>query len=132
MEPDEVARSAGLNKPSYFDVEAYDDEVSGNISLRALKAIARTLGTTAVKLLEGPDTADASCHRSAAAVVDLVRARISAECGTIDAYSERVGWDMNPTLANPDHLWDYPFDMLRELCDDLAIDWREVLASDVG
>jgi DNA-binding XRE family transcriptional regulator len=47
MTPEAVARSAGLNKPTYlFHVEAHDDEVRGNISLRALKSIARTLGTT--------------------------------------------------------------------------------------
>jgi len=33
LEPEDVARAVGLNKPSYVDVEGHDDEVTGNISL---------------------------------------------------------------------------------------------------
>ena len=54
LEPEDVARAVGLNKPWYYDVEGRDDEVTDCISLATLMAIARTLGTTALELLEGP------------------------------------------------------------------------------
>lgn len=127
MEPEEVARAAGLNKPWYFDVEGRDDEVTGNISLRALKAIARVLGTTPLELLEGPGVVGAAAPGSAAALVELVQARIDAERLTVEAYGSRIGWDMVPVFADPEHLWEYPFDMLRVLCEDLAVDWRAFL-----
>src|SRR3954453_6908226 len=94
-EPDEVARAAGLNRAWYFDVEERDDEVSGNISLRALQAIAHSLGTTPLEILEGPRAAGASSPRSAKALVDLVKVRIGAEHLSVDAYCSRIGWDVS-------------------------------------
>ena len=127
-EPEEVARSAGLKKPTYiFHVEAHDDEVMGNISLRALKSIARTLGTTSLELLEGPDAIGASSRRSSTSLADLVKARIDAQNLTVDGYGDRIGWNVKLILGDPERLWDYPFDMLQALCGELGIDWREVV-----
>jgi hypothetical protein len=127
VEPAEVARSAGLNTPWYFDVEGHDDEVTGNISLGALKAIARSLATTPLELLEGPGMVGSLTYRSAASLMDLVKARIDAEHLSVDAYGSRIGWDLTSVLAEPERLWEFPFEMLRALCGDLDVDWREVL-----
>lgn len=130
MEPEEVARSAGLNKPTYiFHVEADDDEVRGHVSLRALKSIARTLGTTPLEILEGAGAVNASSPRSSASLAALVKARIDAENLTVDGYGERIGWNVEPILGDPERLWDYPFDMLQALCGELGLDWREVIAA---
>jgi transcriptional regulator with XRE-family HTH domain len=127
-EPEEVARSAGLNKPTYiFHVEADDDEVRGNISLRALKSIARALGTTPLQILEGADAVAASSRRSSASVAELVKARIDAEHLTVGGYGDRIGWNVSPILDDPERLWDYPFDMLHALCGELGLDWREIV-----
>jgi transcriptional regulator with XRE-family HTH domain len=125
VEPDEVARAAGLNKPSYFDVEGRDDEVTGNISLRSLEAIAHALETTPLELLEGHGAVGAASRRPVAELIALVRARLGAERLTVEAYGERIGWDLAPVLAHPEQLWEYPFDALQSLCDDLDVDWRE-------
>lgn len=125
VEPEDVARAVGLNKPWYYDVEGRDDEVTGNISMATLMAIARTLGTTAVELLGGPGTVGGAPKRSSADLVDLARARIAAEHLTVDAYGDRIGWDMAPVLKNPEHVWQYPFAMLQALCEDVGVDWKE-------
>lgn len=124
MQPEEVARAVGLNKPGYYEVEEHDDEVTGNISMATLMAIARTLGTTAAALLGGPGTTLAS-KRSSAELAVLALARIAAERLTADAYGERIGWDIAPVLTNPDHVWQYPLVMLQSLCQDLGVDWKE-------
>jgi transcriptional regulator with XRE-family HTH domain len=130
IEPEEVARAAGLNKPTYvFHVEARDEDVTGNISLRALKAIARTLGTTPLEILEGAGAVRAGAHRSSASLADLVRLRIDAENLTVGSYGDRIGWNVESILRDPGRLWDYPFEMLQALCEDLRVDWRDVLHS---
>jgi transcriptional regulator with XRE-family HTH domain len=125
MEPEDVARAVGLNKPWYYDVEGRDDEVTGNISLVTLMAIARTLGTTTVALLDGSGTVGGASKRSSADLAALARARIAAERLTVGAYGDRIGWDMAPVLKNPEHVWQYPFVMLQSLCEDLGVDWKE-------
>ena len=121
-----MARAVGLNTPSYYDVEADDDEVTGNISLATLAAIARTLHTTVIELVEGPD-APGGTTRSAFELVALVEARIAAEDLTVHAYGERIGWDLTPLFVNTEHLWKYPLVMLQALCDDVAVDWKEFI-----
>lgn len=125
MEPEDVARAVGLNKPWYYDVEGSDDEVTGNISMATLIAVARMLGTTAVELLDGPGAVGGAAKRSSSDLVALARARIAAERLTVDEYGDRVGWDMAPVLTNPEHVWQYPFVMLRSLCEDLGVEWKE-------
>src|SRR5690349_16439660 len=90
LQPEDVARAAGLNKPSYYDVEASDYEVTGNISLATLTAIARCMGTTAVELLEGPGTH--TNNRPISELVALAKARIAADHLTVEAYGHRFGW----------------------------------------
>jgi hypothetical protein len=127
MQPADVARAVGLKEPSYYDLESHDDEVTGNISLGTLAAIARALGTTTVELLDGPDTIGPAARRSPSFLVDLVRSRITSDGFTVHAYGDRIGWDMEPVLANPEYMWKYPFDMLHALCEDLGVDWKECI-----
>jgi hypothetical protein len=59
--------------------------------------------------------------------VDLAEAseaRIATEHLTIDAYGDRIGWNVAPILANPERVWEYPLVMLQALCDDLRVDWH--------
>jgi transcriptional regulator with XRE-family HTH domain len=128
LEPAAVAAAVGLNKPWYYDVEAYDYEVTDNISLRKLAAIARTLGTTVPEIIDGARTSVPVAKQSLA---ELARARMASEAMTVDAYSERIGWDIRPVLANPEQVWEYPFCMLAALCADLGADWRAFIEEPV-
>jgi transcriptional regulator with XRE-family HTH domain len=124
LEPEDVARAVGLNVPWYRDVEGHDDEVTGNVSLGTLMAIARTLNTTTVELLEGPGALDGASKRSGLELADLARARIASDGLTVKEYGDRIGWDMAPVLAAPEHLQRYPVVMLQALCHDLGVDWK--------
>jgi len=127
LEPEDVARAVGLNKPSYYDVEASDDEVTGNISLATLAAIARCLGTTAVELLEGPGTHTNRNNRPMSELVALANARMAADHLTIEGYGNRFGWNLAPILEDPRRVSEYPVEMLRALCDDCGVDWKQFL-----
>ena len=127
LQPEDVARAVGLNKPSYYDLEASDVEVTGNISLATLTAIARCLGTTTVELLEGPRTDASRSNRPQSDLLALAQARIAAVGLTVKAYGDRLGWNLAPVFENPERIWEYPFDVLRSLCDDLGADWRQFL-----
>jgi transcriptional regulator with XRE-family HTH domain len=129
LEPAQVAEATGLNRPWIYDLEADDDEVVGNISLRVLAVLARTVGTTPLQLVEGPASRAVVVRRSAAALAMLMRSRIDndAPALTIEALGDRIGWDIAAFAADPDQLWEYPLVMLQALCADLNVDWRETL-----
>jgi hypothetical protein len=80
-----------------------------------------------LELLEDPGAVGGASHLSAAALMDLVKARIDAKHLTVDAYGYEIGWDVTSVLADPERLRECPFDMLRALCGDLGLDWRSVL-----
>lgn len=127
LRPEDVARAVGLNKPSYYDVEASDDEVTGNISLATLTTIARCLGTTVADLLDCPETHATNLSRPIFDLMALAQARMAAEHLTVEAYGNRVGWNLAPAFENPERIWDYPFEMLRALCGNLGADWTQFL-----
>ena len=56
LEPEDVARAVGLNKPWYYDVEGRDDEVTDCISLATLMTIHGLWARRPWGFLEGPDT----------------------------------------------------------------------------
>ena len=127
LQPEDVARAAGVNKSSYYDVEASDDEVTGNISVATLRAIACCLGTTALELLEGPGANTNRNNRPISDLVMLAKARMAADHVAVEAYSDRLGWNVAPILEDPRRVEEYPFDMLQALCDDCGADWKQFL-----
>jgi transcriptional regulator with XRE-family HTH domain len=127
LQPEDIARAAGLNKPSYYDVEASDDEVTGNISLATLTAIARYLGTTAVELLEGPGTHTHRNNRPMSELVALAKARMAVDHLTIEGYGDRFGWNLAPIFEDPRRVSEYPLEMLQALCEDCGADWKQFL-----
>jgi transcriptional regulator with XRE-family HTH domain len=127
LQPEDVAQAVGLTKPSYYDLEDSDDEVTGSISMATLAAIARFLGTTPVEVLEGQATQPGRPKRPSSDLVALAQARIAADRLTVEAYGNRFGWNLAPVFDNPERVWEYPFEMLQALCDDLGADWKQFL-----
>jgi ribosomal-protein-alanine N-acetyltransferase len=132
LEPEQVANATGLNKPWIYCLESHDDEVVGNISIRVLAVLAGTVGTTPLALIDGSLAATVVHRRSPEALAALIERRIELEGLTAEHWGERIGWDISPFLADPQHLWEYPLDMLQALCSDLGVDWRETLAEAPG
>ena len=121
-----VAHSIGLDAPSYWDLEAYDDEAFMAVSIAELVALARTLGVSTLDLLE-PTLSAPLEPISYAELAELIRARIVLDDVDVDTWGARVGWDVSDILANADSVADLNLDGLRDICSALGVDWRAVV-----
>ena len=132
LAPSAVADAAGLNDNWYFDVEHFDHEVTGNISLDQLISIANTLGLTPLGVLEGPEFPSPARRVSLAELAELAEERVTEEGISVDEYSQRVGWDMAPVFADPEHIRTYTVDALRDICREVGVDWHEALPTELN
>jgi transcriptional regulator with XRE-family HTH domain len=123
-----VAAAAGIGDDWYRDVENDATEATSNLSLTSFGCIARAVGLSPLEALAGRSARPASVQRSLSDLASLAHARMEGDGLTIEAYSQRVGWDMAPVFADPAHVRRYTADALWDICADVGVDWREVLA----
>lgn len=123
----EAAHDLGVSFEGFRDLEDYEDEVSTAFSLREIERLARILGVTPAYILEGdrPMPAPVSFSELSRAVADAVR----AAGGDAAAWGERVGWDVEPLLRDPEEIWNLNVDGLRDIAGAVGIDWRALLPS---
>jgi len=130
--PGVVADAAGLNHNWYFDVEHFDHEVTGNITLDQLIIIARTLGLTPLAVLEGPEFPPPLRRVSLEALAKQAEGRMLEQGLSVADFSQRVGWEIAPVFADPQHVRTYTVDALQQICREAGVDWREALPSELN
>ncbi|HEX6533708.1 MAG TPA: hypothetical protein VF041_03875 [Gemmatimonadaceae bacterium] len=127
LDPATVAQTIGLPEGWYFDLEHFNSEVTGNISLDQFLRLAELVGLTPLGILEGPDYPEPNRRISLAQLVDLARQQMQSAGLSVDAYSDRVGWEMAPVFADPAYLRSYTVDALQGLCREVGVDWHKAL-----
>ena len=122
-----MAERVGINLPSYFDLESYDDEIFTCLTLEEVTRLARALGIT-VRSLIASDPVGSPGAISMRDLVERVRQRVADQGITADALFERVGWDISPALDDPESAWrDWNIDCLRDVCAEIGVDWQSVV-----
>jgi transcriptional regulator with XRE-family HTH domain len=126
MMPKEVASAMGLSSAWYDHLELVPGEVFSNVSLAHLKALGQTLGLEPATILAG-DGAPYPQRRPFEDVVDGLRRQMESAHIDADTLGERLGWDIRALLADPEQLWNFNVDGLRDVCEGVGIDWLAVL-----
>jgi hypothetical protein len=116
----------GLSVPWYYHREESPDEVFSNLSLLHLKALGQTLALEPATILVG-DGAQPAQRRPFRDVVDALQRRMDSEHLDADTLGDRLGWDIRALLADPEDLWNFNVDGLRDVCEGVGIDWLTVL-----
>jgi transcriptional regulator with XRE-family HTH domain len=123
----ELAGRIGLPVPWFRDLEAYDDEMYGNVSLAHLQRLALLLGVSVAQLLM-VDPSQASGQRiSFAHVVDRLRDTLAASGESAEAFGARVGWEVDRALGVPDDCWGWCPEELQDIAVGLGINWVAAL-----
>jgi hypothetical protein len=118
----DVAARWGEPVSMYWDLEFHDDEAFTVVSVKQLQRLAVVLGTSVITLLFGEEPPELP----AAGYVELVarlRARLAEEKLSVEELSDRIGWELEPLLADPDTLGDLPIYAVRSVCLAAGIDW---------
>ena len=124
----EMAELIGINLPSYYDLESYDDEVVDCLSLYELKKMCRVLKITPVDLLSD----EANNHRGLnhlpfAEFIETVKKYIASEDITVAEFEDKAGWEMEGLLNNPEEIWERNVQFLKDVCAELGINWLSVV-----
>ena len=123
----EIADKLGLPASEYWDVEMHDDEAFTNFAVGHLGQLAVLLGLTVQEMLFGSIAREHPAPVSFAQIAELLAALASAEGITMDALSERIGWELRPVLRNPLALGDFTVVGLRDVCGAIGVDWVSAL-----
>ncbi|HET9251535.1 MAG TPA: helix-turn-helix transcriptional regulator [Candidatus Eisenbacteria bacterium] len=123
----EVAYRCGLSYEHYNDIESYDDDAAQTISLEALRRLSRSLGVTALFILEGADAATPTARITFAEFAACVAEAVRSSGKDVETWGEEAGWDVAPLLDDPGEIWGLNGEALREIAEAAGVDWRAVL-----
>jgi hypothetical protein len=113
---------------SYWDLEAYDDEVFMCLSLRQLGVLANALHVSARGLVSDGPTLPGPAKLTPTEIVAALRERLAASGGDFEALAEHLGWDVQDALAEPAIIWEkWCVVELRDVCEGLGLDWLGLL-----
>jgi hypothetical protein len=113
------------NVDCYYDLEAHDSEMHLNISLRELTGLSSALGIKARDLFD-----DGKNHGSVITpnqLIGMVKKHLSHTGISISEFENRVGYEIEPDLADFSKVMDWNLDLLLSVCHEIGLDWRSVL-----
>ncbi len=124
-----VAESLGLTDMAVYDLEAYDNDAFLCISLHQLGTLADLLGVTPVDLVAPPSSIKPR-QMDFPTLVHAMQAEMQKNGETIEAYSDRIGWDVASAIVDPLQAWkDWNLDGLQDVCRSVDANWLALLES---
>ena len=124
----EMAELIGINLPSYFDLESYDDEVVDCLSLRELSKMCRALNITPANLLSDEMKGSGNPGRlSFTEFIEGVKSHIESHDMTVPEFEDKVGWELESLLNDPEEMWERNVQFLKDVCVEVGIDWLGVV-----
>ena len=124
---EDVANRLGIATSEYWDIEFHDDEAFSCFSVAELRQIATMLATPLETLLFGSDFERPTTRISPAEIAERLRALAASEGLTIEALGDRVGWELEPVMADPESLWEFNLLGLSDVCHAIGVDWVAAL-----
>ena len=120
----EVMERLGMSGTEYQDVEWHDDEVFMNLSLKEVVALAGILKMSTSQLLFGSQSTPPMAPVSPMEIVRRLEELARSEGVTMDELGDRLGWDLNPIVRNPEAMGDVlNIPGLHDICKALGLDW---------
>lgn len=124
----EMAESIGINLPSYYDLESYDEEVIDCLSLKELKQMCEVLKIAPVDLLSDAAKNNSRLnHLSFTEFTEMVKKHIESKGITVSEFEDRVGWEIEELLNHPESVWQRNVQFLKDTCSVLGVDWLSVV-----
>ena len=123
-----VGAHVGLGANWYWDLEAYDSELTSNVSLAHLSVLCDVLGTSPQDLILGagsPPVGTISFTELGTALNERMR-----QLGlTADELGQQVGWNVKDVVVDSEELWNFTLDGVRDLCRATDLDWKGILVA---
>jgi hypothetical protein len=125
--PQEMAKIASLNVPSYYDLEWCDDEIFRCLNLDELQAICKELRIVPRDLFTGEHAGGGANAISFDFLAKQVSHYLEEQKMSQASFEDMVGWELGEFLQNPQAANKWNIDCLQDICRPLKIDWLDVL-----
>jgi hypothetical protein len=123
-----MAAVAGLNLPSYYDLEADDGEIFMCLSLDGLQAICKELKISAREIFTGEPRVARFNAISFDALAKRVSQYLQEHKMPLETFEDMVGWSLvGEFLQNPQSANGWNVDCLQDICRPLNVDWLDAL-----
>jgi transcriptional regulator with XRE-family HTH domain len=122
----DAARRTGLTIHEYGDLESYDDELESVVSLATVRALAKCFGVSVAKLVTGGETDGRIVP--AQSLPELVRVKMNSEGIDLEAFEDRVGWELREFMQSPEAVTEArPLMFLRAVAEAVGIQFEQTL-----
>jgi len=130
LTPQEVASAAGINLPSYFDLEEQEGELYSALSLGELRALCHKLRIKPAHLFrEESDPSVAEEAIDFSRLAERINRYLIENDQSQATFESKVGWYLGGFLSSPEIASEWNVDCLRDICQELQIDWIRALPS---
>jgi transcriptional regulator with XRE-family HTH domain len=122
--PEDLGEYVGSSS-NYYDIEHFDGDLYNAIGLGELSSLCLALGIIPRDLFDDRPKADSDI--SQAELLSKTREYIKQNNLSVAEFSDRVGFEIGPSLEDPAKVSEWNVDFLRWLCDEIGLDWRLAL-----
>jgi transcriptional regulator with XRE-family HTH domain len=120
----EMAHILGISVPAYYDLETYDDEITGSLSLKNVALLLATLG------VDPEDFFDIALEKepviSKGDLVERIKDYVSLYKISLSEFDERAGWEVEKIVEDPSRIVEYNIDGLQDISALLGVNWMAV------
>lgn len=129
----EMAELMNISVESYFDLEAYNDEVLDCISIYELRKMSSAFGVTPVEVLTTVSkTEDKAVHISYVELVERIKKHLETQQMTAAEFEDKVGWYIESLFDNPQEIEERCVQFLIDVCDELQINWLAAVPNEAA
>jgi transcriptional regulator with XRE-family HTH domain len=126
---DELAAMLGISIHSYWDLEAYDNELFTCVSLEQAQRLMRALGTDLTSFIS--PAGELSSRVSLDQAVTALRELAEQRGWSVAELSDEVGWELDEFLRTPRQTAAAQnLDFFKDIAAPLGLDWHCLLPSD--
>ena len=118
-----VAKLIGIGVPWYFDLEAYENELSATLSLATLCHLAQVVRTDPLVLLIGERANSVERTIQFSDLVQGLTERMKAAGLDVEGFGDRVGWDLTKILRDPQELWEFKTEWFVDVARAVGVEW---------
>lgn len=122
-----LADQIGITADWYRDPESDPGELESSLDLTQLRKLAILLNAGMAYLITGENVPEAAPTLTFLEVARRIRLHLE-HSKDVQSLEEKTGWDLGGFLKNPEaEGWDQRTGFFRDVCAELALDWRGVL-----
>jgi transcriptional regulator with XRE-family HTH domain len=125
-----LRESTGLSEETIDDILYDDHEFCMYISIYQALMVSKVLGIDPLEIVcEIPCQRSQNNQISFNELMSKVREYIGQSKMSLHEFEDYAGWDISEALADPELMWGYNLDALRDICTAADIDWIDAIPS---